>query len=359
MRADDHGPCRWAWTLLLAAFACLLRGQVTVSLQPGRQPTALERACMQLGQPESRAAGLRTLVQAGAVAVPLLVAAAQRDDATSLPALRALAAMGGTARSAAAPLAKLAQGTTQLARAAAEALAAIGERDTVLATDWNGNRVVELDSAGKLLREAAVNGPWSVQPIAGDRLLVCRYQERKVVELAWDGTTTELPIPEGHPIRARRLVDGTTIVALMAPNQVVALAADGKETWRIPFDARTFVVLENDNLLLLDHEQGKLLEVTAAGTVVGEIETKGKPMSLDRCTDGALLVQFSGDLQTLDAAGKLVRSHDFGGVHTQLLPDGGFACAATGVHLRDAQGTIRWTHAGGTYGDVLARIAPQ
>src|SRR5262249_22544422 len=156
-----------------------------------------------------------------------------------LPALHVLALLGGEARVAVPQLQRLlAAGPQADAPAGAAgapthaqlelALAMIGERDSLLVAQFSGTGLA-LDITGKPLRTVQHGSVWGVHPLGGDRLLVAN-DSNFVEEIDWNGKRLWQAAVPGGALDARRLLDGTTVVACWTGGCVVALDADGKET---------------------------------------------------------------------------------------------------------------------------------
>lgn len=335
-----------AHAALFAALAVVATAQTRVTLQSRSKPSELEVQVLKLGQDSSRPAAMAALIATGRPAVQVLVKAVQNDDALSLPALRVLAGLGGTARSAAPALARLAKNPTPLGAAAARALAAIGERDSVVFADWQGNRIVELDASGQQLREVAVKGPWCVQPVANDHLLVCCYTDKVVREIDWQGKEiARLPVP-GSPIWAERLLDGTLLVSEAEKKRILHVATDGTVLAEVAAQARSFVRLPNDHLVVLDFESSKLREWTMTGQAVHEVALSGQAMAFAVLGNGHMRVVYQNKLTEVDAAGQEVDLGVAGAYVAYAL-----ACQRDGTQFfgengklthRDAAGDVLW-----------------
>jgi hypothetical protein len=352
----------------LAPCAAVHAQRVSLKPEPGRGGE-VERLVAALAQPESRGAAADKLWRMGAPVVPVLAAAVARGDARSLPALNVLALLGGEARAAVPQLQRLLAAEpppdpppVAPPRIALElALAMIGERDTLLVAEFSG-RVIELDTAGNVLRSVDHNSVWGVHPLANDRLLVASDGDF-VEEIDWHGKVRwKAPVPSGA-LDARRLLDGTTVVACWTGACVLALGPDGKEKWRIP-NVRAVDVepLPNGGFLVAGHEDKVLLEADAAGKVVLRLPLPEEPMDVDLLPDGNFLVAFDKCKRVveLDRAGNEVRRLDlpFGPEDCHRLRDGRTAVAGdVGSALFDAEGKELWRHAGGHSGHVDARIA--
>lgn len=329
--------------LLLVAAA---PGQIRVSLRHGDQPSELQQRVLELGQEASRPAAMARLCAAGRPAVPLLLAAAQKEDALSLPALRVLAALGGLARPAQPALSRLGAGSSAMARAARETVAAIGERDSIVIADWSGNCIIELDRDGKERRRVAARSPWCVQPIADDHLLVCCHADKLVRELDWNGKEIRTWPCDGGPMQAVRLVDGSTVIAEQGPGKVQRYDADGKVVWTWKRSPRAIRVGLDDGLLLLE-ENGNLLALSPAGEVVREYRLDQQPMAFDLLPDGRIRVLYQNRLTEIGADGKQVEvdvARAVPGYALAMLRDGGCCLGENGkVTRRDRAGALAWS----------------
>jgi hypothetical protein len=290
--------------------------------------------------------------------VPLLVAAARRDDASSLAALRVLGELGGTARAAWPALQRLLRSSPRLARAAAHAAAAIGERDSVLFADWCGHRVVEVDAEGRLLREVACPNASSVQPLADDHLLLACYNDDCVCEIDWQGRVID-SWPWRGPMQARRLPDGTMLVAAYQGHEGVHVAADGNVLLRFPGMIRMVQQSWNGDLLFLRDNDGALVRVAPNGKVLHERRLARRGLEFDVAHDGILVVypdgvvQIRGDGPELDLGfGEGIKTLSVAG-----LRDGRHLLGESGrLTMRTATGAVQWQFAARHADSVVARL---
>jgi len=222
--------------------------------------------------------------------------------------------------------------------------------------------VLELDVSGRPLRTVQHSSVWGVHPLGGDRLLVVN-DSNFVEEIDWNGKRLwQAAVPAGA-LDARRLLDGTTVVACWTGGCVVALGPDGKETWRIP-NVRAVDVepLPSGGFLVAGHEDKVLLEADAAGKVTLRLPLPEEPMDVDLLPDGNFLIAFDKVKRVveMDRAGNELRRLElpFGPEDCQRLRDGRTAVAGVdGAALFDAAGKQLWCLQLGHSGHVDARIA--
>jgi len=333
-----------------------------VALEPGGHgPNALEQLVETLALPDKRPAAMDKLWLVGAPAVPQLATVVARGGDAAVPALQLLALLGGRARPAVPQLQRLLQAGGHRCQHEIEfALAAIGERDTVLVADYRGF-VIEFDADGKELRRVKHPWAWGVQPLAGDRLLVAA-DALGVEEIDWTGKVFWSAKPLSGGLDARRLIDGTTVVACWGASCVIGLDAAGKELWRIAgVNAIDVEPLPNGNFLVAGHDDRVVLEANSKGEVVWKLSLADSPMDVDLLPDGNLLV-------TMDKARRIVeldrRGHELRSLSveqdpedSQRLPDGRtFVAWGDGAALLDPTGKVIWRYKGSQCGRVVARI---
>lgn len=350
--------CGWCGVLLPLLLANAAAAQVRVKLETSGKPDALTQQVLRLGQDATRPQAMAKLIEAGRPAVSLLLRAVVAEDALSMPALRTLAEMGGMARPAVPGLQALGRKKTPLGDAARRAVAAIGERDSVVFCDWSKNCIFELDAAGTKLREVKVNSPWCVQVVEDDHLLVCCYNDDRVREIDWDGKEIASWEAKG-PIWARRQLDGTMWVSEHKNKTVQRRAMDGKVITEVKCQARTCVIGLNDNVFLLE-DTGKLREVTAAGDAVREMTLQNQPLALFLSPAGEIRVLYAESLVTLDAKGELaVEDKSTGGMAYVATVDGVRFLGRNGsLKRQDAKGVDVWQFACGLPSCIVPRLEP-
>jgi outer membrane protein assembly factor BamB len=175
---------------------------------------------------------------------------------------------------------------------------------TMIAESGNG-RIVEVDAAGKILRQIAltIDKPDAhrdtrmVRKLPGGNYLVCHEGDGKVREYDPTGKVVWTyaidlggrPRAPGHGVEghgtevygAVRLASGNTLIATGNGNRVIEVTAEGKTVWTLGHDelpgirlawVTTLHVLENGNIIVGNCHAGKenpqLFEVTRDKKVV-------------------------------------------------------------------------------------------
>ncbi len=106
-----------------------------------------------------------------------------------------------------------------------------------------GNHIIELDALGKEVLRVKVPFPVSVwagiEPLPGKRFLLALYDAGKVIEIdtagkiLWECKATK-------PTSAIRLPNGNTLVTCLEPQLVLELDRGGKEVWKLKLDGQAF-----------------------------------------------------------------------------------------------------------------------
>lgn len=366
---DCRPPQRAVPSVAALALAVLAAGatpaQQRISLRRSGAPaTETERLVDDLRAAGRRAEAMARLFAAGAAVAPLLAHAVARADDGAAPALQLLIAFGGSARAVVPQLERLATPGMHREQHGIElAVAAIGTRDSVLFADFGRGAVVELDGEGRELRRVAVPMVWSVQPLAGDRLLVSAVTGSRVVEIDWSGKEHWSAQVPSQALDARRLVDGSTAVACWNGNCAVVLDPEGRERARIDgIHAVDIEPLWNGNFLITGHRDRRIVEATPGGRIVWELSVPHQPMDADLLPDGRLLVSYDVPKLVVDLQrdGTELRRLAVGAAPEDAarLADGRTAVAdGGGGALLDCDGRELWRYAGGQTGHVVARIA--
>lgn len=125
----------------------------------------------------------------------------------------------------------------------------------------------------------------------GGRTLVADYQADAVVEIAPDGTVTELAAV-GMVMGAARLPDGNLLVAAYRDNRVIEFDPSGNEIWSFadvvnPSDAER---LPDGNTLIADSSNTRVVEVDRDGRIVWSYEDDVRPIDVDRLANGNTLI---------------------------------------------------------------------
>jgi glucose/arabinose dehydrogenase len=121
---------------------------------------------------------------------------------------------------------------------------------------------------------------------------------------------------EGRPCDARRLPNGTTLVAAHRAGRLVELDVAGNEIWVAEGieDPQSAQRLPSGNTLIAMSKPGVVREIDRAGRVVWQKQGFRIPVDAQRLPDGSTLVQEQqGDLVEFDALGSEVSRTSTGG----------------------------------------------
>jgi len=178
---------------------------------------------------------------------------------------------------------------------------------------YGQNKIVELDSSGKVRWQQTVPNPWACQGLPNGHRLVACYSQNLIIEYDAEGKEvwrkTGLP---GNPFSVQRLENGNTLTACSNSERVVEIAPDGKIVWNVqvsgrPMDARrlpdgqTIVALANTNSVVLVDKEGKIQK-----TVSG----RNGAVSVQPLENGNILVAQMNDshVAETDWSGKVIWS---------------------------------------------------
>ena len=206
---------------------------------------------------------------------------------------------------------------------------------TLLISDTNHDRVVEVDSGGVILFDSNDHSPFSdgsvldypndVNPLASGNLLITDRDNHRVVEIdrlgniIWQYGVTGLPGSGGPflngPHNADRLASGNTLLADSNNDRILEVDPAGNIVWQYaptgldaldwPRDADR---LANGNTLITDSRNDRVIEITAAGAVVWSCTgVADLPYEADRLDNGNTLIADSGHARVIevDAAGTI------------------------------------------------------
>ena len=177
---------------------------------------------------------------------------------------------------------------------------------------YANNLVIEYDDEGKeVWRKDGLPGPpYSVQRLENGNTLVACADVQALVEIAPDGTMTNIQV-QGRPTSAQRLESGNTLVALQQGNRVVEIDPAGKIVW----EARSgngpshAVRLENGNTLITLLGSREVVEYDASGkTVLWRSKVPLlNPYCAQRLPTGTTLVADHQGVHELDESGQQIR----------------------------------------------------
>jgi hypothetical protein len=220
-----------------------------------------------------------------------------------------------------------------------------------------------------MLREVRCKAS-SVQPVAGDHLLIACYNDNVVCEIDWDGNVVDSQEYKG-PMHVQRLLDGTMLVSAYQAHEGLQVDADGKVLRRLPGDIRSGRQLWNGDLVFLRDDDGALVRLDDGGRVVaqqllvsGEADRKqgarASTFDLD-CLGGGLIATGVGVMER-SAEGATSRlplevkdAHCAARVGDGRVLVGGEG----GITMRDAAMKVQWEFACRNVCHIVPRLQPR
>lgn len=200
---------------------------------------------------------------------------------------------------------------------------------SVLVTDTDGDRVVEIANDGRILWDSddvspfsdgsRLNYPNDAEPLAGGNVLICDRENHRVLELdrggrvVWQFGVTGVPGSDlAHlrgPHNPERLASGNTLIADSGNNRILEVTPAGAVAWQYRPSGAAALDWPRDadetasgDVLITDSRNDRLLLVNRAGTVLRAIPTRSMPYEADELAGGAYLVG-GGAAYEVDAAG--------------------------------------------------------
>ncbi len=163
----------------------------------------------------------------------------------------------------------------------------------ILYTDRTAGRVVELDAAGAVVREASgLNGPTDAERLADGTFVVLENGQGRVVAIDPSGTTRVLASGLSNPYDVDVLPDGHLLIADAGADRIVELDATGKEVWQV-----TGLSFPNSVDRLLDgrtafttYRNGELVVVEPDGTIASTHAVGGTLFFCRGLVDGRIAV---------------------------------------------------------------------
>lgn len=164
--------------------------------------------------------------------------------------------------------------------------------------DYENNRVVELDAAGRPKSSHPVaRHPWGCQGLPNGHRLVASYDERRVTEYdaKWNVVWARVGLP-GGPTSVERLENGNTLIACTDSGRVVEVDRKSRIVWDVmiagrPTDAHR---LANGRTLICLQNAHRVVEVDRGGEEKWQITGVISPFSADRLENGNTLVACMG-----------------------------------------------------------------
>ncbi len=151
--------------------------------------------------------------------------------------------------------------------------------------------------------------PYDARLLPDGRCLVAERWKGRVLLLDKDRKVLLEKEDLGTPVDVEEAKDGTIVVVLNEPGEVVGLdPKSGAVRWRrdgfsSPFDAEP---LAEGGLLVADSGAGRIVELDKDGKVRREVKDLGFPNTVEALAKGAMLVTTwsRGEVLEIDAAGK-------------------------------------------------------
>jgi outer membrane protein assembly factor BamB len=192
--------------------------------------------------------------------------------------------------------------------------------DRFLVSEFQGQRVTERDSSGKVLWTKSVSnptgqGPQEAQRLTnGNTLIVCRNM---ILEVSRDGKEVyKIDRPNNDILTARKVRNGE-IVLISSLGTVSRIDQTGKElkSFRMPAQVWTLgnEVLSNGNVLLSVTQLNKVSEFDPDGKEVWSSGAMFQPMAASRAPNGNTWIvgqQFPYRMVEVDKSNKQIEGHE-------------------------------------------------
>lgn len=217
-------------------------------------------------------------------------------------------------------------------------------RGNLLIATGSGNRVFEMDPAGKVVWSFAIDA-WSAEKLTSGNVLIASYTTNRLIEVdpagkvAWEfGTLNAMkakPLLDGNILvtdfgghrvlevnrkkaivwehktptecfDADRLPNGNTIFG--CPNLVREVTPDGKTVneWTISGRLNGFQALENGNILVANYGESKVMELSRDNKVIWEF-AEPQPNDVFRLSNGRMFISTASRVIEVGPDRKLLR----------------------------------------------------
>ena len=189
-----------------------------------------------------------------------------------------------------------------------------------LITEYNGNRVIEVDSSGNIVWQmTGLNMPVHAERLDNGNTLIADTWNQRVIEVDRQGNVTVIWEKAGLPCPtdAERLDNGNTLICCpFWDNVVLEVDASGNTVWQMsglrwPFAAER---LDNGNTLIAECGGGRVIEVDNCCNIVWEVTGLYEPMSAERLDNGNTLIADGRADRVIEVApsGEIVWSYSEG-----------------------------------------------
>ena len=217
------------------------------------------------------------------------------------------------------------------------------------------NKVVELDSSGKQIWEAAVMQPWGCQGLPNGHRLIASYNNSSIVEFDAEGKESwKIDSLPGRPFSVERLENGNTLVPFYSTNKVAEYSPDKKIVWQIDVDGNPMDAhrLPNGNTLVCLLRKNSVVEIDRAGKVVWSLDNMFGPRSAQRLENGNTLVSQTNGGKVVEVDGEKNIVWKVDGLNnpfdSQRLPNGNTMIVDNqGIREVDTSGKVVWEQKGG------------
>lgn len=165
-------------------------------------------------------------------------------------------------------------------------------RERLVVSSYSQGIVVEMDMAGKILREIAdVGRPMGVFGAADGRILVCDYGGKQVLVYDDQNQLVFQKELKAGPLSGELLENGNVLIGVSSTKQVLELDPKGEVVWKVDVPDRVNVVQRTPEgtTLVSMLGAGKIIELDAGGKTIFELEVN-KPNGVRRLENGNTLV---------------------------------------------------------------------
>ena len=183
---------------------------------------------------------------------------------------------------------------------------------TMLITEFNGNRVIEVDSGGTIIWEkAGLNDPVDAERLANGNTLIAELGNNSVIEVDSSGNTVWNYSALIGPFDVERLANGNTLIMDTYNDRVIEVDSGGTIVWEkdglyLSTDAER---LANGNTLIAEWGNNSVIEVDSGGNIVWSYNAANGPVDAERLANGNTLIteyMYGNRVIEVDSSGNLV-----------------------------------------------------
>jgi len=240
---------------------------------------------------------------------------------------------------------------------------------TLLITEFNGNRVIEVDSGGTIIWEkAGLNNPVDAERLANGNTLITELGNNSVIEVDSGGNIVWNYNMLNGPFDAERLANGNTLITDTYNNRVIEVDSGGTIVWEktglnLSADAER---LANGNTLIAEVGNDRVIEVDSGGNIVWSYNGADWPVDAERLANGNTLITeyvYGNRVLEVDSSGILVWQYYSSAIlfDAERLANGNTLITeflyGNRVIEVDSGGTIVWEKAGLDFPIDVERIS--